>query len=51
MPAVESKASLLEDRDEILLLIDVGSCLVMQGGWFERLSIYNGSLSGFLYGK
>jgi multisubunit Na+/H+ antiporter MnhE subunit len=32
------------------LLIAVGNCLVMLGGWFECLLIYNGSSLGFLYG-
>ena len=48
MPAAESKAGLLEERDEILLLMDVGS--LMEVGWFERLSIYNRSLPVFLCG-
>ena len=49
MPAADSKAGLLDEGDEILLLMDVGSCLVMLGGWFERSSIYNRYLPGFLY--
>ena len=32
------------------LLIAVGNCLVMLGGWFECLLMYNGSSLGFLYG-
>ena len=51
MPTTDSKAGLLEDIDEIFRLIDVGSCLVMDGTWFERLSIYNGFLPGLPYGK
>ena len=31
----------------MLLLIAVGNCLVMLGGWFECLLMYNGSSSGF----
>jgi hypothetical protein len=32
------------------LLIAVGNCLVMLGGWFECLLMYNGSSLGYLYG-
>ena len=28
----------------------IGYCLVMLGGWFECLLMYNGSSLGFLYG-
>ena len=31
-------------------LMDLGTCLMMEGGWFERLLMYRGSLFGFLYG-
>ena len=34
----------------MLLLIAVGNYLVMLGGWFECLLMYNGSSLGFLYG-
>ena len=33
---------------EMRLLMDVGSCLRMLGGWFECLFMYNGSSLGFL---
>ena len=29
--------------------MEVGSCLIMLGGWLESLFIYNGSSLGFLY--
>jgi hypothetical protein len=32
------------------LLIAVCNCLVMLGGWFECLLMYNGSSLGFPYG-
>ena len=39
-----------DERSAMRLLIAVGNCLVMLGGWFECLLMYNGSSLGFLYG-
>ena len=38
-----------DERSAMRLLIAVGNCLVMLGGWFECLLMYNGSSLGFLY--
>jgi hypothetical protein len=38
-------------REKCNAFVDsVGNCLVMLGGWFECLLMYNGSSLGFLYG-
>ena len=39
-----------DERSAIRLLIEVGNCFVMFGGWLESLFMYNGSSLGFLKG-
>jgi hypothetical protein len=39
-----------DERSAMRLLMAVGNCLVMLGGWFECLLMCNGSSLGFLYG-
>ena len=39
-----------DERSAMRLLMAVGNCLAMLGGWFECLLMYNGSSLGFLYG-
>ena len=41
-------ACMSDESVEMRLLMDVGSCLRMLGGWFECLFMYNGSSLGFL---
>jgi hypothetical protein len=39
-----------DERREMRLFMDVVSCFMMLGGWFECLSMYNGSSLDFLKG-
>ena len=48
--ALDSNDFASEDKDDKCLLIDAGSCLIIQGGWLERESMYNGVLFGLRYG-
>ena len=45
------KISLVDDRLDSLLLIDLGNSLKITFGWLELLFMYTGWLSGFLYGS
>ena len=43
------KISLIDDRSDSLLLIDLGNSLHIVFGWLEFLLMYTGRLYGFLY--
>ena len=43
-------SSELQDKLEILVLIDFGNCFIIDGGCFELTLMYSGLLLGFLYG-
>ena len=45
-----SNVCLLHESLLIRLLMDLGSCFTIAGGWFERRLMYKGSSLGFLYG-
>ena len=44
--------NVVSSADRLLILLDtlLGRFLIMFGGWLETMLIYNGLLSGFLYG-
>ena len=42
--------ALLYNWEDIFPFIDVGSCLIMEGGWWDLKLIYKGSLPDFVNG-
>ena len=39
-----------QERDDTLVLLKAGICLMIEGGWLDFALMYNGLLSGFLKG-
>ena len=46
-----TNSSLLQDKSEIILLLNLGNLLMIVVGWLEKVLIYSGVLLAFQKGK